>query len=483
LYLHESLRLHDGELPMPKLKTLGSLVIAGLVLVLGVAAATPSLAQTFTTLTSFNGENGFAPWAPVIQGTDGNFYGVTQYGGAYSGGTVFRITAAGGLTNLYNFSYNTYPFGALIQASDGNFYGTTTQGNTWGTVFKITRTGKLTTLHTFDGNDGSSPYAGLIQAADGSLFGTTYNGGASDTCIYDYGCGTVFKITRKGQLTTLYSFGGADGERPFAGLIQATDGNFYGTTSEGGTNGYGTVFKITGKGTLTTLHSFDGSDGEFPSAGLIQAVDGDFYGTTATGGAGNGTVFKITAGGTLRTLHNFEGTNGIGPYGGLIQATDANFYLTTEFGGIAETYCSSDSCGMIFELTPEGKLTALHKFDGTDGGNPYAALLQSTNGSFYGTTIAGGSNGYGTIFSLSMGLGSFVTPEPSSGRVGAKVIILGTDLTGATSVSFNGIAATFKVVSSSEIKTVVPAGAITGTVEVTTPVGALKSNVAFRVTQ
>jgi uncharacterized repeat protein (TIGR03803 family) len=448
-----------------------------------VTAAIPSPAQTFTTLTNFEDDNGWAPWAPVIQGTDGNFYGVTEYGGAYSGGTVFKITPGGGLTDLYNFGYDAYPFGALVQATDGNFYGTTTAGNNWGTVFKITKKGKLTTLYTFDGTDGSSPYAGLIQAADGELYGTTYNGGASDTCPYDYGCGTVFKITRKGQLTTLYSFGGADGERPFAGLLQATDGNFYGTTSEGGTNGYGTVFKITSEGMLTTLHSFDGTDGEDPTAGLIQAADGNFYGTTATGGNGNGTVFKITAGGKLTTLHRFEGTNGISPSGGLIQATDGNFYLTTEFGGIAETFCSSDSCGMIFELTPEGTLTALQRFDGTDGGNPYAGLLQSTNGSFYGTTIAGGSNGFGTIFSLSTGLSPFVETEPAFGKLGAKVIILGTDLTGATSVSFNGTAATFKVVSSSEIKTMVPGGASTGTVEVTTPVGTLKSNVAFRVTQ
>jgi uncharacterized repeat protein (TIGR03803 family) len=468
---------------MIKLRTLSSLAVACLVLVLCVMAATPSRAQTFTTLTNFNGDNGSTPWAPIIQGTDGNFYGVTEYGGAYSGGTVFKITPGGGLTNLYNFSNDAFPFGPLVQATDGNFYGTTTAGNTWGTVFKITKKGKLTTLHTFNGTDGSTPYAALIQAANGNLYGTTYNGGASNICPYDYGCGTIFKITKKGQLTTLYSFGGPDGENPFAGLLQATDGNFYGTTSKGGTNGYGTVFKITSKGALTTLHSFEGNDGESPSAGLIQAADGNFYGTASGGGDGNGTVFKITAAGTLTALYSFEGTNGIGPDSGLIQATDANFYLTTDFGGIAEPNCSFDSCGMLFELTPGDTLTALYSFDGTDGANPYAGLLQSTNGSFYGTTLAGGTTGSGTIFSLSTGLGPFVETEPISGRLGAKVIILGTDLTGATSVSFNGIQATFKIVSSSEIKTQVPVGATTGTVEVTTPVGTLKSNVAFRVTQ
>jgi len=465
---------------MIRLRTLGSLAIVCLLL----TAAIDSSAQTFATLTSFNGTDGLAPWAPVIQGTDGNYYGVTEYGGTNSGGTVFKVTSGGVLTTLYNFNNGDYPFGALVQATDGNFYGTTTQGNAWGTVFKITQKGKLTTLFTFDGTDGTAPYGALIEGTDGDLYGTTYNGGASDACIYDYGCGTVFKITKKGKLTPLYSFGGADGERPSAGLLQAIDGNFYGTTSEGGTNGYGTVFKITKKGELTTLHSFDGTDGEYPSAGLIQATDGNLYGTSCCGGAtGDGTVFKIATAGTLTMLYTFDGTNGIGPYGGLIQATDGNFYLTTEFGGIAETNCSFDSCGMIFELTPEGTLTALHSFDATDGGNPYAALLQSTNGSFYGTTLTGGSSGAGTIYSLSMGLGPFVETEPTSGKLGAKVIILGNDLTDATGVSFNGTPATFNVVSSSEIKTKVPVGATTGTVEVTTPVGTLKSNVAFQVTQ
>lgn len=450
----------------------------GILLAVCLMAATSSPAQTFTTLASFNLTDGLAPWAPVIQGTDGNLYGVTAYGGEFSGGTIFKVTPGGELTNLYNFPYSVYPFGPLVQATDGNFYGTTSEGNT---VFRMNKHGKLTTLHVFNNTDGSAPYGGLIQATDGNLYGTTYDGGASNTCIYNYGCGTVFKITKNGKLTTLYSFGGVDGERPFAGVLQATDGNFYGTTTEGGTNGYGTIFKITRKGALTTLHNFDGTDGEYPYAGLIQASDGNLYGTAASGGNGNGTVFKITTAGTLTTLYSFEGTNGIGPYGGLIQATDGDFYVTTEFGGIAQTFCSGDSCGMVFQLTPEGTLTALHSFDGTDGGNPYAALLQSTNGSFYGTTLVGGPSGAGTVFSVSMGLAPFLKTQPTSGKVGTKVVILGTNLTGATSVHFNGTAAMFQVVSSSEIRTKVPAGVTTGFVTVTTPSGTLTSNVQFLV--
>jgi uncharacterized repeat protein (TIGR03803 family) len=218
--------------------------------------------------------------------------------------------------------------------------------------------------------------------------------------------------------------------------VQATDGNFYGTTSISGGNGYGTVFKITPEGELTTLYSFLPSEGNRPYAGLVQATDGNFYGTTSEGGA-DGTCDP--------------------PYG----------------------------CGTVFKITSAGELTTLHTFNGTDGAYPFGALLQATDGTFYGTTPDGGAknNGSGTVFSLSVGLGPFVETLPTSGKVGAKVIILGTDLTGATSVRFNGTPAKFKVVSKSEIETDVPSGATSGTVEVKIAKKTLKSNVVFRVTK
>ncbi len=190
----------------------------------------------------------------------------------------------------------------------------------------------LTTLHSFGGGDGAYPYAGLVQASDRNFYGTTRDGGASGNCIDK--CGTVFKITPNGTLTTLHSFGGGDGAYPEAGLVQASDGNFYGTTEFGGVNNYGTVFKITPNGTLTTLHSFGGGDGAYPEAGLVQASDGNFYGTTTRGGANYyGTVFRITPDGTLTTLHNFGYGDGAYPYAGLVQASDGNFYGTTLNGG------------------------------------------------------------------------------------------------------------------------------------------------------
>jgi uncharacterized repeat protein (TIGR03803 family) len=456
------------------------------VVLLCVTTAIAAPAQTFTTLHSFDGTDGADPIAGLVQATNGSLYGTTEVDGANGYGTFFKITPSGKLATLFSFCSQTNctdgaePFAGLVQATDGNLYGTTIVGGAnfptypGGTVFEITPSGKLTTLYSFcsqtNCTDGTEPAGLLIQATDGGLYGTTLGGGAN-------GYGTVFKITPSGKLTTLHSFDGTDGNTPFAGLVQATDGKFYGTTYEGGANNEGTVFKITPSGTLTTMHSFDVTDGDEPVAGLVQAADGNLYGTTTGDGASSyGTVFKITLRGRLTTLHSFDVTDGDEPGTGLlIQATDGNLYGTTIGGG-------ANGFGTVFEITPRGRLTTLHSFDGTDGGYPYAMLVQDTNGSFYGTTSEGGANNDGTVFSLSVGLGPFMETLPASGKVGAAVKILGTHLTGATSVSFNGTAAVFKVVSSSEITTTVPTGATTGKVKVTTPSGTLTSNVNFRVT-
>jgi uncharacterized repeat protein (TIGR03803 family) len=459
-------------------------------------AAIASPAQTFKTLANFDGTDGsYSLYMSLVQGSNGSFYGMTGAGGASNQGTVFRITAGGKLTTLYNFCSQMNctdggdPYAGLVQATNGDFYGTTDNGGSGsGTVFKITAGGKLTTLHSFDGTDGSSPWAGLVEGADGDFYGTTEGGGTNDV-------GTVFKITAGGALTTLYSFCAvinsrgycADGDTPYAGLVQGSDGNFYGTTNQGGANNEGTVFQIAPGGKLTTLYSFCSqshcTDGNFPYAGLVQGTDGNFYGTTTGGGLGAGTVFKITTGGGLTTLHNFcSRTNcadGELPYAGLVQGTDGNFYGTTYQGG-ASGNCIG-RCGTVFKITAGGKLTTLLSFAGTDGEFPDGGLFQATNGKFYGTTYEGGADGYGTVFSLAVGLGPFVETLPTSGKVGTKVIILGNNLTGTTNVTFNGTEATFTVVSATEIKTTVPTGATTGPVQVTTPAGTLTSNVVFQV--
>ena len=468
---------------------------AGAACVLSAVAALAANAQTFTSLFSFDYTDGYGPAAALVQATNGNFYGTTDGGGANGYGTVFKITPTSGtLTTLYNFcslaacADGSEPAGALVEATNGDFYGMTDGGgaNGYGTVFKITPSGTLTTLYSFDYTDGYEPYAGLIQATNGNFYGTTVYGGANNSSLcLDGGCGTIFKITPGGTLTTLYNFCSqgdcTDGAAPYGGLVQATNGNFYGTTYLGGADGDGTVFEITPSGTLTTLHSFDGADGDQTLAALVQATNGNLYGTTAAGGAsGYGTVFKITPSGTLTTLHSFDGTDGQTPEAALVQATDGNFYGTTYYAG------GANGDGTVFKITPSGALTTLHSFDGTDGADPGAALVQDTNGTFYGTTEVGGtssdcSGGCGTIFSLSVGLVPFVETNPTSGKVGAAVKILGTNLTGSTSVTFNGTASTFTVNSRSFITTTVPAGATTGTVKVVTPSGTLSSNVPFRV--
>jgi uncharacterized repeat protein (TIGR03803 family) len=443
-------------------------------------------ATTFTTLLSFNGANGANPAAGLIQATDGNIYGTTKEGGANSNGSAFRISPSGTVTTIYSFcsqsacSDGANPVGGLIQATDGNLYGTTQLG----TVFRATLGGTLTTL---GGTGGQSPVAALVQGADGNFYGTTSRGGANTRCSprsgYFVSCGTVFKITPSGTVTTLASFNQASGFNPSAPLIQGTDGNFYGTTPSGGANypGFGTVFKIAPSGTLTVLHSFDGADGEKLFSALVQGTDGNFYGTTSFGGGNpnyGGTVFKITPSGTLTTLHSFGGSDGSGSNAALIQGSDGNVYGTT-------TGVGSNNLGTVFQITPSGMLTTLHNFNGADGQLSYAPLVQGTNGEFYGTTEFGASTacseGCGTIFSLSVGLGPFVETQPASGAVGAPIKILGTSLTGATSVTFNGTSAVFKVVSASEITTNVPAGATTGEVKVITPSGTLLSNVSFQV--
>jgi uncharacterized repeat protein (TIGR03803 family) len=477
------------------------------VCVLCAATAIALPAQTFTTLFSFDGTDGALPEAALVQGTDGNLYGTTWIGGANGGacnggcGTVFKISLSGTLTTLYSFcslggracTDGAAPEAGLVEGADGSFYGTTPAGGSTGanagTVFKISPSGTLTTLYSFcpqgDGCiDGFGPIGSLVQATDGNFYGTTSEGGD--------GSGTIFKITPVGVLTTLYTFvcsehGCPDGEIPEGALIQASDGNFYGTTTDGGAYGLGTIFETTPSGNLTTLYSFCSqigcADGKEPTAGLAQSVSGNFYGTTPFGGNstctyGCGTVFKITPSGVLTTLQSFSGADGAGPYGELIRATNGNFYGTTSYDGAKDS-------GTIFKITPSGALTTLYSFCSqsgcADGDGPLAALVQDTNGKFYGTTAGGGANLYGTVFSLSVGLGPFVETRPTAATVGKPINIVGSSLVGATSVTFNGTPATFTVESSSLIRTTVPSGATTGTVQVVTPGGTLTSNVPFRV--
>jgi uncharacterized repeat protein (TIGR03803 family) len=324
-----------------------------------------------TTLHSFDGEDGAGPGAPMIQGTDGNFYGITMNGGGNNSGTVFKITPNGVLTTLHSFGSGDGSFlnGPLVQGKDGIFYSTTESGGTngFGTIFKITPNGVYTVVHNFDSTDGSAPACGLVQASDGYFYGTTYEGGSNNTC--PNGCGTVFKMTSAGTLTTLHSFDSTDGANPIAALIQATDGNFYGTTYAGGTGGdWGTIFKITPSGTVTTLHSFDGNDGAQPYGPVAQATSGNLCGTATNGigTASEGTVFGITTGlGPFVDLERNSGKVGqvIGILGqGLADTTGVSFNGTSaQFTVKSGTFMTATVpvgtiTGYVTVTTPSGTL-------------------------------------------------------------------------------------------------------------------------------
>lgn len=362
-------------------------------------------AQTLIPLYSFTGGNdGDNPIAGLVQANDGNLYGTTSEGGTNGYGTIFRITTSGVVTPLYSFTNGddgAHPYAGLVQASDGNLYGTAADGGTNddGVVFRVTTNGVLTPLYSFTGaHDGADPRGGLVQASDGNLYGTTADGGTNSD-------GTVFRITTNGTLKSLYSFtGGHDGTFPEATLVQASDGNLYGTTYQGGISnslpGYGAVFRITTNGLLTPLYSFtNGFDGADPVAGLVQASDGNLYGTTEAGGTNHyGAIFRITTNGIFTPLYSFtDGHDGAYPEATLVPA-NGNLYGTTYEGG-------TNGYGVIFQFTTSGTLTSPYSFtDGHDGASPFASLVLANNGNLYGTALGGGTHGDGTVFELTLPL-------------------------------------------------------------------------------
>jgi len=360
----------------------------------------------FTPVMSFlGGYDGKDPQAPLVQDTNGNFYGTTYEGGSNAYGVLFMITSTGVFTPLYSFTNGqdgANPAGGLVLGADGNLYGTASTGgaNHVGVLFHITTHGALTILHALTNLvEGNRPW-GLVQGTNGNFYGTTYEGGSDSV-------GAVFQMTPSGAVTPLYSFtNGVDGSYPHAGLVQGSDGNFYGTTFLGGTNKHGGVFRITSAGALTPLYSFtNGVDGELPECQLCQGTDGNFYGTASDGGAyTNGAVFQISPGGTLTSLYSFTGGNdGAMPVAGLVEGADHNFYGTTFAGG-------TNFSGSLFEITSAGALTPLYSFTGgNDGASPAAALVQGFDGNFYGTASGGGVTAGGTVFRL--GLPVLVAPR------------------------------------------------------------------------
>jgi len=456
----------------PLLSVLNILAISLFCALTGIAAS----AQTFTMLADFNGSNGSSPRGALTQGTDGNLYGAAIDGGstgicyeASGCGTIFKATTAGALTVMHEFGgpEGAHPPAAPVLGNDGNFYGTTNRGGTHtnGTFFEMIPDGTVTPLYNFAGAAGMQPSGGLALGFSGNFYGSAAYGGT-------YLNGAIFGITPTGGYKRLYSFcaqsGCPDGQVPQDGLVQASDGNFYGVTPVGGPNKFGTIFKITPAGGLTTLYAFcsqtNCADGATPNVSLVQGRDGNLYGTTEQGGAhGYGEAFRITRTGTFQILHSFCAqpacADGANPQAGLVLASDGSFYGTTSAS-------ASGSRGTIFRVTSQGILTRLYSFLASDGQFP-GQLTQATDGNFYGTLQVGGTSGVGTFFTFSNGLGPFVKSVESAGKPGATVIILGNNLTGTANVAFNGKSASFTVVSDTEVTATVPARAMTGAIQVT----------------
>lgn len=387
-----------------------------------------AFSQTETLLYNFCTQDGCSDGSdpirviPVLD-KKGNIYGMTEAGGAYSSscsdsgcGTVFKLSPTGEETILHSFNENgtdgAYPGAGLLGDNEGNLYGTTWGGGAYtsscegfgcGTVFKLTSSGTETILHSFDedGTDGYWPVASLILDKEGNLYGTASGGGA-------YGYGAVFKVTPTGTETVLYSFGQTetDGRNPDGALAMDGKGNLFGTTESGGayssscdSYGCGTVFEITPSGREIILHSFDenGTDGIQPAAGLV-ITGGNLYGTTSGGGAyGWGTVFKVTSSRTETVLHSFNqnGSDGVYPYASLVMDNKGNLYGTTLDGG-------SYGWGTVFELTPSGTETILHSFENSasDGFAPNAGVALDEDGNLYGATQIGGAYSKGTVYKI-----------------------------------------------------------------------------------
>ncbi len=452
-----------------------------------VLAASSLTAQTFTTVYNFtNGSNGGFPDGALAQGRDGAYYGVTYVGG---GGTVFKISASGNYTLLHTLSSTDgFNCNGLVLGSDGNFYGTCFQGgnnaNSTGTLFKVTPTGTLTVVHYFDGTfsgttDGCYPLGLPVQASDGNFYGTARQCGANDG-------GLVYKLTPAGVFSVIHAFNGStDGNQPEGALIQGSDGNLWGTTSQGGPTGSGLIFKMTLTGTETVIYNFNGcgAQGCNPAAALTQGNDGNYYGDTAGGGANSqGTVFKLSPAGVLTVLHSFNETvdNGAAPVEPLTIGTDGNFY------GVA-TDCAGGGCSQasLFKITPAGVYTDIFNFPAPVGNNnsdPASPLFLSTSGTFYGTTYDGGSSSAGSFYSLAASQKAFITPQESNGRVGSKIGILGQGFSSSSVVKFNGVQATTVTLTGTTFLTAtVPTGATDGVVTVTTGTTTLTSRNKFTV--
>jgi uncharacterized repeat protein (TIGR03803 family) len=391
-----------------KVSPLGPTITLAFAVLLVLAATPAAQTQTFKVLYRFNdGTDGQSPGGRLVLDAKGNLYGTTTLGGdASKFGTVFKVDTKGKETVLHTFTGGAdgeYPYAGLIRDGKGNLYGTTGGGGSsgLGTVFKVDTRGKETVLYNFRSiGTGEEPTADLVRDLKGNLYGTTLFG-------HNRAFGVVFELDTTGKETVLHRFSGRDGANPLAGLVRDTSGNLYGTTTVGGDNSdNGNVFKLDKAGKYTTLYNFGGppTDGARPQAVLVRDAAGTLYGTTRFGGSSNlGTVFTLDSQGKERVVYSFAGgkTDGRNPYAGLVRDAAGNLYGTTLYGGPSNR-------GTVFKVDTTGRETVLYSFTGgTDGGKPFASLVQDAAGNLYGTASIGGrlhrcfpTAGCGVVFKI-----------------------------------------------------------------------------------
>jgi uncharacterized repeat protein (TIGR03803 family) len=437
-------------------------------------AAAPLRAQSYQDLVDLDYPGGCFPidYGRLTQGTDGNLYGTTEYGGANNFGTLFKVNPAGtGYTVLWNFDGATTganPIGGLTLSSvDGKLYGATFDGGTYGdsmgTLFSFnTSTSTLTVLHHFNSTE-DSPEVPPAEGKDKKLYGMTHSG-------------TTYRVTPPAG--TFQLLPNKVPGIPVGPLLLASDGILYGTTATGGTHFQGTIFRMTTAGAIQTIHNFTGFDGDESNGPLAQGQDGSLYGTTFSDSTNfSGTVFKLTFKPfKLTTLHSFLGADGANPSAGLLFASDGNLYGTTSAGG-------ANGFGTLFEITTGGVFTNLFDFTGdtgsVSGGDPSTTLMEDTNGVFYGLTYDGGANGtlvggYGVFYNLTpLNIKTHITLCCNWWVIlDQPVAILGQGLRGAVSVSFGSVPAQFQPGSDTYLTAKVPSGAIDSIIIVTLATGA-----------
>jgi uncharacterized repeat protein (TIGR03803 family) len=422
-----------------------TLVLAALsALLLAVPAA-----ASISTFHSFAGPDGETPAAPLVQGSDGFFYGVAAHGGDFTatgdgGGTVFRTDGVGNLTTLHAFNGldGATPTG-IVQGRDGAFYGTTTYGGEPisfatpgnGTIFRIDAAGNLTVLFVFPGGERGFRPNPLMVGRDGALYGTAVGGSMTysslpgivyrfDPATRDYRILHTF-VTRDG----LY----LDGRDPTGTLFQASDGFFYGTTNQGGPSNSGVVYRVDAAGNFSVFHAFGVNEGSEAKAGVFQASDGLFYGTLEQGSYG-GRIFRLDGAGNFTALWSFGpySSDGWRPVTNPIEGRDGFFYGTTPRGGGTAT---TGSDGVVYRMSRSGSLTVLHSFSGADGIAPYASPVQGNDGLLYGSTVGGGANGLGTLFKLAPDQPAVPLPTLALLTVDPTTVAGGTSAMGTVTLS------------------------------------------------